>query len=143
MGEKDQREMKEQMLISNILKSPKEKKNTKEEPQRVPTHILPPTHRKRKKPPNRGRLHGHSLSIKWKPVSHFIITLPPQKAGLLHNVSSFTAMLKHTTVKTNPQQDLRMRRKIGKYPHEIWPQLENSTTLALQIVCFSGKCINQ
>ena len=79
MGGKDRREMKEQMLISNILKSPKEKKNKKEEPQRIATHILPLTHCNRKKPPKRGRLHGHSLSIKWKPVSHFIITpsIPP------------------------------------------------------------------
>lgn len=50
----------------------------------------------------------HSVSIKWKPVSHFIITphIPPWKAGLLGEASSFTAMLKHRIVNTNPEQDL-------------------------------------
>lgn len=56
--------------------------------------------------PNRGKLHGHSMPIKWKRISHSIITphIPPWKAGLLGEASSFTAMLKHRIVNTNPQK---------------------------------------
>lgn len=121
-------------FIPNILESGKKKRQNRRATKHSYTHS-PHTHCKMQKPPNRGSAMGTVCpSSRWKPVSHFIITprIPPRQAGLLGEASSFTAVLKHRIVNTNPQQDLgRRRKKDRQIPTRKRPQREDSTTLAL------------
>lgn len=132
-------------LTSNTMKSYK-KKRQKGRATKNLAHIVLHIHCRREKPPSRGRRHVHSVSIKWEPVSHFIITphIPPWKAGLLGEASSFTAMLKHRMLILIHSKICEWEeRKIGKYLHKIQPQLEHSTLALLIALCYSGKWINQ
>lgn len=111
------------------------RKKTKRKSHKEFVHTYSHTHCRNEKPPNGGKLRGHSVPIKWKPASHSVVTphTPPWKAAsyVRHPVSqpcSNTGLLPLIHSKVCEQE-----RKISKYPQEIWPQLEDSTLALLTV----------